>query len=61
MKSRVYRSTLFAAYQLCIILGILMLPVALLTRQFGITVPIHQLLVRVEAAYENAESVRTTH
>ncbi|WP_254864867.1 hypothetical protein [Halovivax gelatinilyticus] len=47
--------TLFALYQCSILLGILMLPVALATRQVGVTVPLHRLLVRVESAYENAQ------
>ena len=52
MIDRVYRTTLFALYQLCILLGIVVMPLALVTKQVGITVPVHRLLVRVEGAYE---------
>lgn len=55
MKTRAHRASLFALYQLCILLGIVAMPLALLTRQVGLTVPIHRLLVRVEAAYENTK------
>lgn len=54
MISRVYRATLFALYQLCIMVGIAAMPLALLTRQVGLTLPVHRLLSRVEVAYENA-------
>ncbi|WP_247728652.1 hypothetical protein [Halovivax limisalsi] len=54
MKDRVYRSTLFALYQSAIMLGIMLMPVALASKQLGITVPLHRLLGRVETAYENA-------
>ncbi|WP_290818888.1 hypothetical protein [Halovivax sp.] len=56
MISRVHRATLFALYQLCILVGIAALPIALLTRQVGLTLPVHRLLVRVESAYENTAS-----
>ena len=54
MISRAYRATLFALYQLCILIGIVAMPLALATRQFGLSLPIHRLLGRVECAYENA-------
>ncbi|WP_255191169.1 hypothetical protein [Natronobeatus ordinarius] len=56
MKSRVHHATLFALYQLCIVLGILAMPVAIVARQAGVTLPIHRLLVRVGEAYENAQA-----
>ena len=54
MISRVYRATLFALYQLSILIGIVALPLALATRQVGFSLPVHRLLGRVEGAYENA-------
>ena len=54
MISRVYRATLFALYQLSILIGIVALPLALATRQVGLSLPVHRLLGRVEGAYENA-------
>lgn len=56
MKSRVYHATLFALYQLCIMTGIIAMPLALAARQAGVTLPIHRLLARVETAYENAQT-----
>ncbi|WP_201293994.1 hypothetical protein [Natronorubrum halalkaliphilum] len=52
MISRVYRATLFALYQLCIMVGILAMPLAMVTRQIGFTLPVHRLLANVESAYE---------
>lgn len=55
MKSRAHRAMLFALYQLSILVGILAMPLALLTRQAGFTVPIHRLITRIETAHENAQ------
>ncbi|MDQ2049070.1 hypothetical protein RBH26_01090 [Natronolimnohabitans sp. A-GB9] len=56
MISRVYRATLFALYQLCIVIGIVAMPLAIAARQAGITLPIHRLLANVEDAYEASQS-----
>ncbi|MFC4543604.1 hypothetical protein ACFO5R_16890 [Halosolutus amylolyticus] len=55
MKSRVYRATLFALYQLCIAIGIVALPLAIATRQVGFTLPLHRLIETVGAAHEAAQ------
>ncbi|WP_254523100.1 hypothetical protein [Natrinema caseinilyticum] len=55
MISRVYRATLFALYQLCIVTGIVAMPLAIAARQAGFTLPIHRLLANVEEAYETAQ------
>ena len=52
MISRVYRATLFALYQLCIVIGIAVMPLAVAARQAGFTLPIHRVLENVEDAYE---------
>jgi len=52
MESRLYRATLFALYQLTVLVGLVMLPIALLVRQVGVAVPVHRAIDRVEAAYE---------
>jgi len=52
MESRLYRVTLFALYQLTVLVGLVTLPIALLARQVGITVPLHRAIDRLEAAYE---------
>ncbi|ELY61963.1 hypothetical protein [Natronolimnohabitans innermongolicus] len=56
MISRVYRATLFGLYQLCIVAGIAMMPLAIAARQAGITLPIHRLLENVEDAYEASQA-----
>ncbi|MFP8952343.1 hypothetical protein ACLI4Z_05110 [Natrialbaceae archaeon A-arb3/5] len=55
MISRVYHATLFALYQLCIVIGIVSMPLAIAARQAGISLPIHRLLTNVEAAYEASQ------
>ena len=54
MASRLYRALLLSLYQLSIISGIALLPVALVTRQLGLSLPIGRLVERVGRAYENA-------
>ena len=49
------RATLFALYQLSIILGIVLLPIAVLARYGGVTIPIHRIVDRLGRAYRNAE------
>jgi hypothetical protein len=56
MASRLYRGTLFALYQVTLMFGIMLLPVALVMRQFGFTLPIHRMIDRLGAAYENTTS-----
>jgi len=58
MESRLSRMTLFALYQLTVLVGIALLPVALVARRAGIPLPIHRLIERLGAAYEgNTEQV----
>ena len=52
MISRVYHATLFALYQLCIVIGIVAMPLAIAARQAGVTLPIHRILANVEDALE---------
>jgi len=54
MENRLYRSALFTTYQLTLLLGIALLPVALVARQFGVTLPIHRIVTRLADAYEDA-------
>lgn len=51
MIERLYANILFALYQMSVVLGIVMLPVALLTRHVGYTPPIHRLVERLGNAY----------
>jgi hypothetical protein len=54
MRSRVRRATLFALYQLCLVIGILAMPLAMVTRQVGFTLPIHRAIETASEAYETA-------
>jgi hypothetical protein len=49
-----YRFTLFALYQFSLLLGIALLPVAIVARRAGIDLPIHRVVSRLGAAYERA-------
>ncbi|WP_459810776.1 hypothetical protein [Halopiger thermotolerans] len=46
---------MFALYQLCIVVGILAMPLAIAARQAGLSLPLHRLLENVEDAYEAAQ------
>jgi len=48
------RATLFALYQASIVFGILLLPVALLARRGGVTLPIGRVVERLGRAYRDA-------
>lgn len=55
MRTRIHRSAVFAAYQTSVMLGIVLLPLAvMLRRTVGIVLPIHRLLEPVRQAYEDA-------
>ena len=54
MESRPYRALVFALYQLSLIAGIALMPVALVARQAGVSLPIHRLVSRLGTAYERA-------
>ncbi len=54
MNARLYRTTLFALYQTSLAAGIVMLPLAVQLRRYGVTVPVHRLIETLERAYENA-------
>jgi hypothetical protein len=49
-----YRAIVFALYQLSIVVGIALLPVALAARRAGITVPVGRLVDRLDTAYRRA-------
>jgi len=51
MTQRVERLALFTLYQTTIAVGILLMPIALLARQAGVTLPIHRFVERSGAAY----------
>ncbi|AHF99233.1 hypothetical protein HALLA_10590 [Halostagnicola larsenii XH-48] len=54
MKSRAHNALLFAMYQLCIVVGIAAMPLAIVANQIGLSLPVHRVLANVGEAYENA-------
>ncbi|WP_162991502.1 hypothetical protein [Halostella salina] len=52
MIQRVYRATLLALYQISLAVGILLMPLALVANRAGLTLPVHKLIDRLDAAYE---------
>ncbi len=52
MPTRIHRAILFALYQTSVATSILLLPLAVLTRQFGVTLPAHRIVQRLEQAYD---------
>ncbi len=52
MANRLYRVCVLALYQLSIVLGIALLPVALAANRVGISLPIGRLVDRLDTAYE---------
>lgn len=56
MIDALQRTTLLALYQLSIAIGIALLPIAILARQGGITIPIHRLVERIGQAYEQTQT-----
>ncbi|WP_226012953.1 hypothetical protein [Halomicrobium salinisoli] len=55
MESQLYSGVVFALYQLSVLAGILLLPVALLARRLGLSVPMHRVVRRLEAAHESVQ------
>lgn len=53
MKFRPYRATMFMLYQLSLALGIVLLPVALVTNRLGIHLPVGRLVSKLGNAYES--------
>lgn len=56
MIDRTYRTLLFALYQSSVALGILLLPVAVMMKRVGVTLPIHRLVTLTERAYESRDA-----
>ena len=54
MRTSMYRGGLFVLYQLLVVVGIVMMPVALLARRAGINLPLARALESVGNAYEAA-------
>ncbi|WP_168215908.1 hypothetical protein [Halorussus ruber] len=52
MPTRLTRAILFALYQTSVAASILLLPLAIMTRQAGLTLPAHRVVKRLEQAYD---------
>lgn len=52
MRSTINRVIVFALYQLTLLAGIALLPVALVIRKIGVTLPIHRAVDRLGEAYD---------
>jgi hypothetical protein len=49
---RLHRATLLALYQLSLLVGIILMPVALVTSQFGVRLPIDRAIMGLKEKYE---------
>ncbi|WP_199174905.1 hypothetical protein [Halegenticoccus soli] len=56
MFESLYRFSLFALYQFAVVVGILLLPLALVARRAGLPFPVGRLVETLGTAYENASS-----
>ncbi len=54
MYARLYRKTMFALYQTSLAAGIVLLPLAVHLRRYGVSIPLHRLIESLERAYEDA-------
>lgn len=50
------RALVFGAYQLTIAVGILLLPAAIVTRHFGVSLPVHRLIRGLEDLHDRLEA-----
>jgi len=56
MVSRLYKTTLFALYQLSLLVGIAVLPVAVVASRTGVELPVHRIITRLGEAYERTNT-----
>ena len=59
MRIRLQRATVFVLYQLSLLIGIVLLPMALAMRRIGIVLPVHRVVDRLETAYERTKAAST--
>jgi hypothetical protein len=52
MRTPLARTLLFALYQMTVAASIMLLPLAIMTRQAGFTLPAHRAVNRLEQAYD---------
>ena len=56
MVARLYTATLLALYQLTLLAGILLLPVAMVSERLGVRLPIDRVVDGLNDAYEQAST-----
>jgi hypothetical protein len=56
MASSLYRASVFALYQFSIVVGIALMPLALVANRAGLPLPVGRLVERLGEAYERAEA-----
>ncbi|MFC7006991.1 hypothetical protein [Halalkalicoccus salilacus] len=56
MIDRTFRTLLFALYQSSVALGIMLLPIAVMMKRVGVTLPVHRLVELAERAYESRDA-----
>ena len=54
MASRLTTAALFALYQLSLLAGIVLMPVALMTQRLGVRLPIDRAVATLNDAYEQS-------
>jgi hypothetical protein len=52
MTNSLYRATVFTLYQITVVLGIALLPIALVANRAGLPLPIGRLIDRLESVHE---------
>ena len=55
MAARLYTATVFALYQLTLLAGIVLLPVAMVTERFGFRLPVDRGVEGLNEAYEQSQ------
>ncbi|WP_255196010.1 hypothetical protein [Halorarius litoreus] len=55
MALRLRRAVLLTLYQLSLITGVLLLPLALVARRVGVTVPFDRIIQRLDAALDDTK------
>ena len=56
MESQLHKTTLLALYQLSLVLGIVLFPVAMVTQRLGVRLPVERLVTGLNEAYEQASA-----
>ncbi|SEO59560.1 hypothetical protein SAMN05216388_101531 [Halorientalis persicus] len=54
METRLHSGLLFVLYQLSLMVGIALMPVAFVTSRLGVTLPVHRMVDRLGAAYDQS-------